>query len=250
MNYKIEVCIGSVASAIEAERGGATRVELCDNLFEGGTTPSAAVVELTCQRLNIPVYVMIRPRGGDFLYSDLDFEIMKRDISYAHKFGAAGVVFGLLCPNGTVDVNRTGELVRLAKGLKLGVTFHRAFDMCENPVKALEAVIATGCERILTSGLENKAFDGKELIKKLVTLSAGRITIMAGSGVNSENVVELVKYTGITEIHVSGRRRFDGGMSYRNSKINMGGLPGIPEYETYRTDVEAIKSIVKQLENN
>ncbi|MDR2424290.1 MAG: copper homeostasis protein CutC [Prevotellaceae bacterium] len=247
MDYKIEVCTGSVQSALEAEKGGATRVELCANLFEGGTTPSAAAVELSCRLLKVPVYVMIRPRGGDFLYSDLEFEIMKRDIIHAQKFGAAGVVFGILRANGTVDQQRTGELVSMAKNLKLGTTFHRAFDMSKNPVEALETIIATGCERILTSGQENKAVEGKELIKNLVSLSAGRIAIMAGSGINSTNVAELVEYTGITEIHVSGKQRIAGGMTYRNHKINMGGLPGIPEYETDQTSAATIKTIVKQL---
>jgi copper homeostasis protein len=241
---KVEICAGSVQSVIEAEKGGASRVELCDNLFEGGTTPSAATIEYACKAVHIPVYVMIRPRGGDFLYSDLEFEIMKRDVFIAKQYGASGIATGLLLPDGVVDERRTGELVAIAGELNMGVTFHRAFDMSYDPRKALEIVIRTGCERILTSGGENKAVDGRELIRELVVASAGRISIMAGSGINPVNVNDLVKYTGIDEVHISGKRRIDGGMIYRNPKINMGGLPGIPEYEIIETDSETVRKIV------
>jgi copper homeostasis protein len=242
---KVEVCAGSVQSVIEAEKGGASRVELCDNLFEGGTTPSAATIELSSRLVAIPVYVMIRPRGGDFLYSDVEFEIMKRDVFFAKQYGASGIATGILLPDGSVDERRTEELVRIAADLNMGVTFHRAFDMCANPYKALETVIAIGCERILTSGGENKAIDGKSLIKELTVAAAGRISIMAGSGVNPANVRELIEYTGIEEVHVSGKRRLAGGMLYRNPKINMGGISGIPEYETDVTDAEIIRQIMK-----
>ncbi|MDR2027223.1 MAG: copper homeostasis protein CutC, partial [Prevotellaceae bacterium] len=134
---KVEVCAGSVQSVIEAEKGGASRVELCGSLFEGGTTPSAATVELSCLSVKIPVYVMIRPRGGDFFYSDIEFEIMKRDTVFAKKYGASGIVTGLLLPDGSVDEQRTEELVIMAKELDMGVTFHRAFDMSSDPYKAL-----------------------------------------------------------------------------------------------------------------
>jgi copper homeostasis protein len=237
---KIEICAGSVQSVIEAEKGGASRVELCDNLFEGGTTPSAATIEIASNSVYIPVYVMIRPRGGDFLYSDRELIIMKRDIFYAKKFGASGIVIGLLTPEGAVDENRTKEIVCHAKELGMGTTFHRAFDMTANPRKALESVIAAGCERILTSGGENKAVDGRALIKELVTAAAGRISIMAGSGINPENARDLIEYTGVEEIHISGKRRVDSGMLYRKPGINMGGLPGIPEYETDVVDCKTI----------
>jgi copper homeostasis protein len=243
----VEVCAGSVQSAIEAERGGAGRIELCDNLFEGGTTPSAANVEIACRMVRIPVYVIIRPRGGDFLYSALEFEIMKRDIVLARQYGAAGAVIGLLNADGTVDEQRTAELVRIAREHGMGVTFHRAFDMACNPEQALEAIIRTGCERILTSGGENKAFDGKELIAKMARQSAGRISIMAGSGINPSNARELVDFTGIMEIHISGKRRIAGGMSFRNTKIRMGGLPEIPEYEIDVTDADTVRKVCKEL---
>jgi copper homeostasis protein len=244
LSMKIEVCAGSVQSATEAEKGGASRVELCDNLFEGGTTPSAATIETACRLLKIPVYVMIRPRGSDFLYSKIEFEIMKRDIFLAKSFGASGIVIGILLPDGSVDEQRTKELVSIANEFEMGVTFHRAFDMCANPYKALESVIAAGCERILTSGGENKAIDGKIPIKNLVSAASGRISIMAGSGVNPANLKELIEYTGVNEVHISGKRRVAGGMLYRNSKINMGGLPGIPEYEMDVTDAETVRQMV------
>jgi copper homeostasis protein len=174
---------------------------------------------------------------------------MKRDIVFAKKSGASGIVTGILLPDGSVDEHRTKELVISANSLGMGVTFHRAFDMTENPFEALETVIRTGCERILTSGRENKAFDGKELIRDLVRSSRERISIMAGSGVNLSNAVELLQYTGIKEIHISGKRRINGGMKYKNDKINMGGLPGIPEYEIDVTDAETVKKISNQLKN-
>jgi copper homeostasis protein len=242
---KVEVCAGCVQSVIEAEKGGASRVELCDNLFEGGTTPSAATIELSSKSVKIPIYVIIRPRGGDFLYSDIEFEVMKKDIFFAKKYGASGIVTGLLLPDGSVDEHRTKELALIAKELNMGVTFHRAFDMSSNPRKALETIITTGCERILTSGGENKAIDGKMLIKELVTAAAGRISIMAGSGINPANVRDLIEYTGIKEVHVSGKHRVAGGMIYRNLKINMGGLSGIPEYETDITNSETVKKVVE-----
>jgi len=248
MKYKIEVCVGSVFSAIEAEKGGASRVELCDNLFEGGTTPSIAAIEKTCELLNIPVHVMIRPRGGDFLYSDLEYEIMKKDISYAKKGGASGVVIGLLLPDGSVDECRTAELVKISSSLGMGVTFHRAFDMASNPYKALESIIKTGCERILTSGRENKAVDGKDLIKELAIIASERISIMAGSGINLSNAKTFLDYTGIKELHMSGKHRVDGKMLYRNTKINMGGLAGIPEFEQDITDSETISKVIKAIE--
>ena len=171
----IEVCAGSVRSAVEAEKGGAGRVELCDNLFEGGTTPSAATIQIACEMVRIPVYVIIRPRGGDFLYSDLEFETMKRDIVLARQYGAAGIVTGVLNAEGSVDEPRTAELVSIARRYGMGVTFHRAFDMTCDYEQALEAVVRTGCERILTSGGENKACEGRETIARMVAQAAGRI---------------------------------------------------------------------------
>ena len=240
-NYTLEACTGSVESTIEAEKGGANRVELCAALYEGGTTPSAAVIEMACEKVSIPVYVIIRPRGGDFLYSDIEFEVMKRDILFAKSAGAKGVVIGLLNADGTVDVERTRALVAVA--VPMEVTFHRAFDMAKDPSEALEAVIQSGCKRILTSGGCNKAFEGRGNIAALVKQAAGRISIMAGSGVNAGNVEQLIEEAGITEVHSSGKTRIPSGMSFKNTAIAMGGIPQIPEYDIDITSAEAIRGI-------
>lgn len=239
--YILEACTNSVQSTIDAEKGGANRVELCAALYEGGTTPSAATIELACKMVQIPVYVIIRPRGGDFLYTDLEFEVMKHDIIFAKKAGAKGVVIGLLNADGSVDLERTRQLVEIAS--PMGVTFHRAFDMVNNPFVALDDVIAAGCERILTSGGQNKAFDGREQIAALVKQAAGRISIMAGSGVNVQNVEKLINESGISEVHSSGKARIPSGMTYKNTAIAMGGIPQIPEYDIDITSADNIRAI-------
>ena len=244
----VEACVNSVTSAIEAEKGGAHRVELCDNLYEGGTTPSAAAIIVTAQNIGIDLHVLIRPRGGDFLYSDIEFEVMLRDIQYCKQNGVKGVVLGVLKAKGRVDVKRTRELVKAA--YPMNVTFHRAFDMVNDPFRAIEDVISAGCHRILTSGLSNKAWDGREMIASLVQASNGRIIIMAGSGINNENAETLVKFTGVTEIHTSARSSYPSKMKYQTRTIFMGGLPEIPEYETSLTDSLKIKLVVQSVCRN
>ena len=238
----VEACVNSVASAIEAEKGGAHRVELCDNLYEGGTTPSAAAILVTAQNIGIDLHVIIRPRGGDFLYSDLEFEVMKRDITFCKENGVKGVVLGILKENGNVDVERTHELVKAASPMK--VTFHRAFDMVNDPYQALEDVITTGCHCILTSGLSNKAWDGRDVISNLIRAAKKRIIIMAGSGINSENVVNLIKYTSVKEIHTSAKSTYPSKMKYHQNNIHMGGLLEIPEFLISQTDSRKINQIV------
>ena len=161
--YLIEVCAAHVQSAIAAQEGGAKRVELCDNLYEGGTTPGYAAIKVTREKLNIGINVMIRPRGSDFCYSDLEFEMMKEDIKVCKELGVDGVVFGILLPDGNVDIERTNILVELAK--PMSITFHRAFDVTPDPFKALEDIIDLGIDRILTAGQKNTVPDGKQLIK-------------------------------------------------------------------------------------
>jgi len=241
----VEACVNSPLSAIEAEKGGANRVELCDNLYEGGTTPSAATIKMTSQNIGIALHVLIRPRGGDFLYTDLEFEVMLHDIEYCKQNGVKGVVVGVLKENGTVDVQRTNELVKAA--YPISVTFHRAFDMVDEPLKALEDVIATGCHRILTSGLSNKAWDGREMIAELVRHAGDRITIMAGSGINKENAEKLVQLTGVKEIHTSSRSSYPSKMKFQKKNIFMGGLSEIPEFENSMTDAQKIKLIVQSV---
>jgi len=239
----IEACVNSVESAIAAEIGGALRVELCENLYEGGTTPSAGTILLTSEKVSIAVNVLIRPRGGDFLYSDLEFEVMKKDILFCKQNRVNGVVIGILKEDGMVDVERTQELVNLAS--PMSVTFHRAFDLVANPFQALEDVIASGCQRILTSGLRNKIWQGQEMIADLVQRANGRIIILAGSGITSDNVEKMIKRTGVTEIHASGRSSFPSKMVYKNHDVLMGGLQEIPEFENIFTNTEKIRLIVQ-----
>jgi copper homeostasis protein len=195
----LEVCVDSVESAIAAQEGGAARVELCDNLIEGGTTPSAGIIEVARQHLRIGLHVMIRPRGGDFCYSDVEFEVMKKDILIAKQLDADGVVFGLLKRDHTVDLERTRYLVQLARPLR--VTFHRAFDLATDSFRALEDIISLGIERILTSGRAKTALAGLPLITRLVQAAAGRVIIMPGSGVTPQNVRTILAASGAAEIH-------------------------------------------------
>lgn len=208
----VEVCASSVQSAINAEKAGAQRVELCESLSLGGTTPSYGTMALARKHLSIKINVLIRPRSGDFLYTDLEFETIKEDIVAAKRLGMDGVVCGVLLANGNVDVKRTKELVELSRPLSF--TFHRAFDLTPDPMVALEDVISTGADRILASGHCAKAVNGVELLTMLVKASNGRIAIMPGSGVNSNNIALLMK-TGAKEFHLSGQQPIQSRMEYR-----------------------------------
>lgn len=236
----IEVCIDSVQSAINAQAGGADRVELCDNLFEGGTTPSWGMVRLVRQHISIGLQVMIRPRGGDFLYSDLEFEVMKADIEAAKKLGADGVVIGCLTPDGDVDMVKTKELIDLAR--PMNVTFHRAFDMVRDSSKALEDLISLKVDRILTSGLDRSVIEGIDTIAELVKQAGDRIIILAGGGVRPHNIHKLVAQTHVKECHVSGRKATESGMKFRNSRVSMGGALQLPEYSISVVQQDVIAS--------
>ena len=238
----LEVVIDSVESAIAAEKGGANRVELCANLFEGGTTPSAGCIEITRKYINIGLFVMIRPRGGDFIYSAIEFEQMKKDIEAAKSLGADGLVFGILTKDGQIDTQRTNELALLASPLP--VTFHRAFDMTADPMQALHDLIdLKNISRILTSGQEATAFEGAELIAKLVQEAKNRIIIMPGSGVNERNINKIRKITGAQEFHTSGRTKMASQMNYRNTNTFMGGALRQSEFELSITDTNRIQAI-------
>ena len=216
----IEVCVDSVASAVAAERGGAERIELCSSLIEGGITPSTGLIEITRAAVSLPLHVMIRPRGGDFCYDDSEFEIMRRDITRAKELGADSIVFGILNVSGHVDVTRTRQLLDLARPLP--VTFHRAFDMTADLSRSLEDLCALGVDRVLTSGAEQTAVEGRQTIARLVQESRSRIAIMAGSGIKPENARRLVDETGVTEIHVGLRTSLPSPMLFRNPHISMG----------------------------
>ncbi|MDW7695118.1 copper homeostasis protein CutC [Flammeovirgaceae bacterium SG7u.111] len=239
----IEVVTDSVASCVNAELGGADRVELCDNLFEGGTTPSAGMIKLVRQKVKIDLMVMIRPRGGDFLYSPEELEVMKEDIKVAKELGVNGVVFGLLTPDGVIDKNKTKELIEIAR--PLSVTFHRAFDMVTDPFQALEDLIELGVDRILSSGLERSALEGVDLLKELIEKAGGRIIILVGGGIRPHNIEKIVAKTGAKECHVSGRKPVESGMRFRNGRVSMGGALQLPEYSISVVDSSVIQSFRK-----
>ncbi len=241
---EIEVCVYSLESCLAAQEAGADRVELCAAMYDGGITPSAATIQMARSILRIGLFVIIRPRGGDFLYTDMEYEQMKIDLLFAKKCGVDGVVFGLLKEDGQIDVGRTKELVELAKPLP--VTFHRAFDMTSDYKQALEDVIAAGCHRILTSGQRNTAVEGKAIIKELVEQAAGRIQIMAGSGVSAVNAQEIAAI-GVDALHMSGKNTRDSRMVYRNPSVFMGGISGMPEYDIVYSDRDKICEVVEML---
>lgn len=235
----IEIVVFNLESALKAQEGGADRIELCDSPGEGGTTPSAGIIECVRQNVSIDVYVMIRPRGGDFLYSNYEFYAMKRDIVQCQKLSVDGVVFGILKPDGTIDKKRCQELIAKARPLK--VTCHRAFDMTRDPFEALEDCIEVGFDRILTSGQQAHAPEGMPLISELVRRAAGRISIMAGSGVNEKNVKELVATTGVKEIHFSATTYRDSEMAFVNERIASMGKGGSGEYQIRTIDPQRIR---------
>ena len=239
---KTELCAYSVEACQIAARLGVNRVELCASPAEGGVTPSLATIERVAKIPNLDLSVMIRPRGGDFLYSDDEFQTMLLDIEYARKGGATGVVFGILTADGKVDVKRTRQLVEAAGDME--TTFHRAVDMTEDYLQAVEDIIAAGCDRILTSGSYDKAIDGIENIARAVEISRGRIEIMAGSGVVAKNAAQLAA-VGVDALHFSAKCMVAGGMLYRNPRISMGGSDAVDEYALRTVDENEVKEILK-----
>ena len=246
MKRLLEVCVESVAGAIAAQDGGADRVELCANLLEGGTTPSAGSIQLARSRLNMGLQVMIRPRGGDFCYSAVEFEIMKRDIETAKQAGADGVVIGILKEDGSVDAPRTRELAALAR--PMNVTFHRAFDMSRDPHEALDTLMDIGIHRILTSGQEASALEGLDLIADLVRKAGDRIIIMPGGGIHERNFAKILEKSRAREIHVAALMDVEGPMKYRNSRCFMGGELRPPEFSVITTDAARVRTFVKMTE--
>jgi len=236
---RIEICAGSLASALAAQEGGAYRIELCDNLKEGGTTPSYAQIVLARKYLDIKLYPIIRPRGGDFLYSDLEFEIMKMDIEQCRELGCDGVVFGILKKDGQIDCERCLELKGIAGNM--GTTFHRAFDRCKDPFQALEDIIEMGFERILTSGMENTAIKGALLISKLVVQAKDRIIIMPGAGIRPDNLKQLIQVTGASEFHTSAKNTFKSEMLFTD--VRTGDLK--EEFFVEQTEPNLVKELVQ-----
>ncbi len=240
---KYELCSYSVEACHVAARLGVNRVELCASPAEGGVTPSMAAIECASHIPGIDVSVMIRPRGGDFLYTESEFRTMLLDIAHARQAGATGVVFGILTADGRVDLARTRALVEAAQGME--TTFHRAVDMTANYTEAIGDIISTGCTRILTSGGYDKALDGIDHIRQAVAIANGRIEIMAGSGVTAANALQL-KTTGIDALHFSAKKMVMGAMQYRNPRISMGGTTAVDEFALRTVDEEEVKRILQQ----
>ncbi len=243
--FMVEVCANGVESCIAAQEGGADRVELCAGIPEGGTTPSYGEIKVARRVLTTTrLHVIIRPRGGDFLYTDLEVERMAADIAVCRELGVDGVVFGCLNADGTINEAQNRYLMECSRGMS--VTCHRAFDRVSNPEQALETIIGLGFDRILTSGQQPKAIQGVELLAKLNRQAAGRIILMAGSGVTEQNIRELRDATGLHEFHFSGRESRASGMQYVNPNLYMG-RPGANEAALDYTTARRVAATISQL---
>ena len=239
----MEVCVDSVESAINAERGGASRLELCSSLSEGGLTPSLGLLRVVKQEVSIPIFVMIRPRGGDFAYSEQEFEVMKEDLKLMREdTNVEGFVFGILTSEGHVDEKRCRELMEL--GHPLPATFHRAFDMTRDPFRALETIINLKMERILTSGQENSALEGLPLIQKLVEKARGRVTIVPGGGIHERNLERIIAGSGCVEFHCSASRSVSSVMRYCNHGVSMGAKYGPLEFTVKVADADRVQNLL------
>jgi copper homeostasis protein len=244
---KVEIVVYNIESALKAQQGGADRVELCDNPAEGGTTPGYGTIQQVRQHLNIDVYVMIRPRGGDFHYSIEEYHAMRNDIEACKKLSVDGIVLGVLKPEGSMDKERCKKLVAHARPLK--VTCHRAFDMTNDPFQALEDCIEIGFDRILTAGHQAQAIKGVDLISALIKKADGRIAIMPGSGVNENTVTQIISVTGAKEIHFSATAFRDSAMQHKNAAIaGMGSEEG-SEFKLRTVDVERVRIIRRLAED-
>lgn len=238
----VEACVDTVSSALAAQSGGAARVELCADLLEGGTTPSAGTIAVARERIQIALFVIIRPRGGDFLYALHEFDTMLKDISLAKQLEADGVVIGALRENGTIDQEGTRRLADAARPLP--VTFHRAFDLTRDLVESLETLIQLGVDRVLTSGGAPTALEGADMLSTLVQRAGNRITVLAGGGVNETNAAQLVARTGVREIHVRCADRLTSEMDYRKERIAFGKPHTPDEYSRLETNADRIRKVV------
>ena len=245
MPWILEVCVDSVESAVSAARGGATRLELCANLVIGGTSPDEDLFRMVRERVDIPVRVLLRPRFGDFLYSEDEFELLRRQVRRFAALGADGIVIGMLRPDGTLDEARMAELISLAGGC--GVTLHRAFDVCRDPLEALDAAGRLGVDTILTSGQQASCAQGSELLRELVARSGGRPQILIGAGVSADVIRTLQPATGADAFHLSAKRTENSRMTFRREGVPMG-LPGISEFEVWRCDETAVRAARQTIE--
>jgi len=245
MKKILEICCYTPSAALIAEECGANRIELCDNYSEGGTTPSYAAIKLLTERLSIPVNVIVRPRGGDFLYSNLEYEMIKEDVNAIKELGANGIVIGFLKADGQIDIERTHEIINLASPLE--VTLHRAFDVCRDPLEALDQLMKIGVHRILTSGAMSTAAEGVELIAKLVKKAKNTISIMPGSGITPENIEMLADKTGAKEFHSSAKTFVKSPMKYTNSQVPMSSNSSAQTCQNLTANGDRIRTMVKIL---
>lgn len=243
--YHFEICANSVASCIAAQEGGADRVELCAGIPEGGTTPSYGMIRSAREAITIGLHIIIRPRGGDFLYSEEEIQQMLYDIDIAKELGADGLVFGCLLPDGSVDRKNMQRLIEAAGDTP--VTFHRAFDHTSDPYRALEDIIELGCVRILTSGCRPTALEGSGLLSELVKKAGDRIIIMPGCGIKEDNIAETARLSGAREFHFSAREPVESGMVFRNPEVVMGSESD--PYGTVQTTVCRVASTIEPLKS-
>lgn len=246
MKTRLEVCVDSAESAVIAQEGGADRLEVCSNLVIGGTTPGVSQFRQIRRLCDVELNVLIRPRFGDFLYTDAEFQMIAEDIALFRDLGADGVVAGCLKPDGNLDLERMKRLRQCADGMHM--TLHRAFDVCRDPEQALEEAAALGIDTILTSGQRDTCEKGKGLLKKLICRAGERIEILVGGGVNAEVIRRLMEEIHAGSFHMSGKQALSSGMIYRNEQVNMG-VPGLSEFEIYRTDLEQIQKAREALDH-
>lgn len=239
----MEVCVDSVESAVNAESGGASRVELCSDLVEGGITPSLGLLRQVKKRVKLPVYVMLRPRGGDFVYSDEELEVMKDDLRLMKENGADGIVFGILKPDGAIDKENCSQLLKMSAPLP--ATFHRAFDMTSDLEGSLELIISLGFQRVLTSGGDSSALEGLPMISKLIKQSKNRIVIVPGGGITEHNLKRVLEGSGASEFHCSARGSKSSKMEFRNTAVSMGASYGPPEYVMKLADTRRVECFIE-----
>lgn len=240
----LEICAGDIESVYAAARGGADRVELCAALGEGGVTPSIGFIREARKVPGLKLHVLIRPRGGDFVYTPEEIDAMVADIQAAKNEGADGVVIGALTPEGDIDIEACKKMAAAAEGMN--ITFHRAFDLCKDPLKALDDIIALGCNRLLTSGQAASALEGTPLLAQLVDRGKGHIIILAGGGVSPDNAAEIITRGRVNELHASARHTIGSPMIYRKDGVAMG-APGSDEYSRKVTSPDIVASIVQAI---
>ena len=246
MSYILEVCADSVQSAVAAQEGGADRIELCSGLVIGGLSPSPALFKQIRKYTDLKIRTLLRPRFGDFCYDDYEFQTLKEEVEMFRELGADGVVIGMLNPDGTLDMERMEVLVNAAGDI--GITLHRAFDVCCDPYEALEQCASLGIDTILTSGQKSSAWEGRGLLAELAEQAAGRVEILAGAGVNPGVIEKLAGCTAVRAFHMSGKKVMDSRMEFRREGVPMG-IPGFSEFEIWQTDREQVRRAVQVLQS-